>query len=62
MRYLISTVLLFIIVVLSLMVGYCVIMGLTEHWTWFLVGLGIALPDVVAFLAFTAAIDAAKDY
>ncbi len=62
MRYLISTLLLFFVVVLTLMVGYCVFMGLTQHWTWFLVGLGILMPDIVALLTLSAAIPAAKDY
>lgn len=62
MRYLISTILLIIVVVLSLMLAYCVYMGLVYNWGWFLVGLGILTSDVVAFLALTAAIPAAKEY
>lgn len=62
MRYLISTVLLIIVVVLTLMVGYCVFLGLTQHWTWLLVGLGVLLPDIVAVLTLSAAIPAAREY
>jgi TRAP-type C4-dicarboxylate transport system permease small subunit len=62
MRYLISTILLMIVLLFSGLVAYCGYMAFTDGWHWGFVGLGILLPDVVAILALSAAIPAAKDY
>jgi hypothetical protein len=62
MRYLISSILFLIIIFLTALVGYCIYAGLTNHWSYFLVGFGLFLTDSVAIATLSAAIPASREY
>jgi hypothetical protein len=62
MRYLISSILLMLVVFLTALVAYCIYAGLTDHWSYFLVGIGIFIVDAVAIATLSAAIPASREY
>lgn len=62
MRYLISTILLGIVLLLTSLVLYCSYMAVADSWYWIFVGLGLLFSDIVAILALSATLPAAKQY
>jgi hypothetical protein len=62
MKYIIGTVMLGISMILSFCVVYCIYMAFASGLAWLFVGLGVAMPCVVAWLITSAAFSAVKDY
>lgn len=62
MRYFITIIFACVSICLGLMVAWTVQQGITDSWEWFLVGVGILIPNVVSVLITISAYSAAKDY
>jgi len=62
MRYLITAMFGAVAFCFGLAVAWTIMMGITDSWQWFLVSVGILIPNVVLVLITCAAYAAAREY